>query len=68
MKQNMGQTDKIIRLSIVVLIMILYFLSVISGTIAIILGVVAIIFAATSFISFCPVYQVLGINTKKKSE
>lgn len=66
MKKNMGIMDRSIRLSLAVLIAILYFTNVIGGTTAIVLGVIAIVFALTSFISFCPLYPLLGINTCKK--
>ncbi|OYU79630.1 MAG: hypothetical protein CFE23_13150 [Flavobacterium sp. BFFFF1] len=65
MKKNMGTTDKTIRIIVAVLIAILYFTGVISGTLAIILGIVAVIFVATSLISFCPLYAILNINTYK---
>ena len=63
MKKNMGNADRIIRFMAAALVAILYFTNVISGTLAIVLGVVAVIFILTSFISFCPVYTLLGINT-----
>lgn len=63
MKKNMGYTDRIIRLSIATLIAVLYVTNVIEGTLAMALGVVAVIFAATSFVNFCPLYSMLGINT-----
>ena len=63
MKKNMGSTDRIIRLSIATLIAVLYFTNVIEGTLAIVLGIAAVIFAATSFVNFCPLYSMLGINT-----
>jgi len=59
----MGSTDRIIRLSIATLIAVLYVTNVIEGTLAMALGVVAVIFAATSFVNFCPLYSMLGINT-----
>ncbi len=68
MKKNMGSTDKMIRIIIAILIAVLYFMNIISGTLAIVLGVFAIIFALTSFISFCPLYLPFGINTSKKNE
>ena len=63
MKKNMGYTDRIIRLSMAALIAVLYVTNVIEGTLAMALGVVAVIFAATSFVNFCPLYSILGINT-----
>lgn len=62
----MGGTDKTIRILVAVVIAILYFTNIISGTLAIVLGILAIIFALTSFISFCPLYVPFGINTSKK--
>jgi hypothetical protein len=67
MKKNMGTLDRIIRFSLVVLIAILYFTEVISGTWAIILGVVAVVFLVTSLIGFCPLYLLFGLSTRKKS-
>jgi hypothetical protein len=67
MKKNMGSLDRIIRMSLVVLIAVLYFANVISGTWAIILGVVAVVFLLTSLFSVCPLYMPFGISTRKKS-
>jgi hypothetical protein len=66
MKKNMGSLDKTIRLIIAIAIAVLYFMKIITGTIALVLLVVAIIFAVTSFINFCPLYTLLGINTNNK--
>lgn len=68
MKKNMGSTDKIIRILIALVIGVLYYTETISGTTAIVLLAFAIIFLITSFISFCPLYLPLGINTCKKKE
>ena len=67
MKKNMGILDRIIRVSLVVLIAILYFTDVISGAWAIILGTVAVVFLVTSLIGFCPLYLPFGLSTRKKS-
>ncbi len=64
----MGTIDKAIRVSIAVLIGILYFTNVLSGTLAIILGVLAGIFVLTSFMSFCPLYLPFNINTFKSKK
>ncbi len=63
MKKNMGSTDRIVRLIAALLIGLLYFTGLISGTVAIILVVLGIVFIATSAISFCPIYRIFGINT-----
>ena len=66
MKKNMGTADKTIRLLVAAVIAVLYFTGNISGTLGTVLLVVAIVFALTSFISFCPLYKPLGINTCSK--
>lgn len=66
MKKNMGSTDKGIRIVVALIIAALYYFNVIEGTLAYILMALAIVFLLTSFISFCPLYLPLGINTCKK--
>ena len=66
MKKNMGPTDKMIRSVIGIIIAILYYSGIITGMLAIVLLAFAILFLLTSFISFCPLYALLGINTNKK--
>ena len=68
MKKNMGNTDKLIRLLFALLIAVLYFTNVITGTLAIILGIVAVVMVLTSLVSFCGLYTVLGINTCKRQD
>ncbi|MEQ3665436.1 MULTISPECIES: DUF2892 domain-containing protein [unclassified Olleya] len=66
MKKNMGALDKSLRVLVAVLIALLYYLNVITGTLAYVLMGIAIIFLITSFINFCPLYTILGINTCKR--
>jgi len=66
MKKNMGLIDRIIRVVIAVVIGILYFTNIISGTLGIILLALAVVFILTSVISFCPLYLPFGLNTGKK--
>lgn len=62
----MGTIDKAVRLALAALILLLYYLNVISGTLAIVLLLVAIIFAVTSIFGVCPLYIPFGISTLKK--
>jgi hypothetical protein len=64
--KNMGSADRIIRLTLVALVVVLYVTGVIGGTLAIILGVLAVVFLVTSLVSFCPLYVPFGISTRKK--
>ena len=66
MKNNMGLADKIIRILIAAVVVILYITNVISGTLAIVLLILSGIFILTSLISFCPLYLPFGISTRKK--
>lgn len=66
MKKNMGTTDKAVRLALAAIILLLYFMNTISGTLAIVLLVVAAILAITSLIGVCPLYIPFGINTLGK--
>ena len=65
MKKNMGGTDRIIRIVAAIVVGVLYYLNVIEGTLAYVLMAVAAIFVLTSFINFCPLYALFGINTCK---
>jgi hypothetical protein len=65
MTKNMSNIDRGLRFLLAIAVAVLYYTNVIGGTTAIILGVVAIIFAVTSFVSFCPLYRILGISTCK---
>ncbi|MBL0331631.1 MAG: DUF2892 domain-containing protein [Chlorobiota bacterium] len=67
MKKNMGNSDKVVRIIVAVVISILYFTNSINGTLGIVLMVLSGIFVITSFISFCPLYLPFGISTRKKS-
>jgi membrane-bound ClpP family serine protease len=63
MKKNMGNTDRIIRTILAIVVAVLYFTNIITGTFGIILLVFAGVFLVTSFISFCPLYTLIGMNT-----
>ncbi|MEJ7779256.1 MAG: DUF2892 domain-containing protein [Daejeonella sp.] len=63
MIKNMGNLDRILRFVIAIVIVALYFMSVISGTTAIILLIVSVAVIITSFIEFCPLYWPFGIRT-----
>jgi hypothetical protein len=65
MKKNMGTIDKVVRIIVALIIVLLYVSNKIEGTTAIVLLVLSGIFILTSFISFCPLYYPFGISTKK---
>ena len=63
MKKNMGSADRIIRLIISAIIVVLFFTKILTGTIGIILLVLAGFFVITSLISTCPLYVPFGLKT-----
>ena len=65
MKKNMGITDRVIRLIIVIGLVTLYFTGVISGIVGTIALVAAVVFTLTSVVSFCPIYALIGTSTCK---
>lgn len=62
MNKNMNQIDKLIRLVLAAIFVTLYVTGVASGAVGIALLILATTFALTGFVSFCPIYAVLGIN------
>lgn len=63
MKKNVGTIDKSIRISIAIVIGVLYVLKIISGSLGTGLLILAVVLLATSAISFCGLYTLFGINT-----
>lgn len=71
MKSNVGTTDKLIRIILALVLGTLFLTNTVSDTLGIVFLIFAIVLIATSFISFCPLYTLLGVNTctinRKKS-
>ena len=65
MKKNIGTIDKVIRSLIAVIVLILYFTHVTSGTLAVIPLILAGVFVVTSLLGFCPLYWLFGLSTRK---
>lgn len=63
MKKNMGSIDRAMRVTLA--IVMLYFVQsqAIEGWTKYILLLLAGVFIITSFVSFCPMYSIFGINT-----
>ena len=63
MKNNMGNTDRIIRVLVAAVIAVLFINNSITGILAYVLLGVGAIFLLTSLVGSCPLYSLLGINT-----
>lgn len=66
MKKNVGNIDKAVRILAAVMIAVLYFTNILSGTVALVLLALAGIFIITAFLNFCPIWWAFGISTRKK--
>lgn len=66
MKKNMGNIDRALRVIVALVVAVLYFTGLISGTVAIILGILAAVFILTSLVGTCPLYLPFGLSTKKE--
>lgn len=64
----MGGLDRLVRLVIALIVIALYYFNVVEGTLAYVLLGLSGIFLMTSFISFCPLYSIFGLNTCKVKE
>jgi hypothetical protein len=68
MKKNMGSADKVIRLLLAALFIILFVFNVVSGFFGYVLLILGLIFILTSLVSFCPLYAMFGIRTCKTKD
>lgn len=62
----MGSADKIIRIILAAVFAVLYFTGTVTGTLGVVLLVLGGVFLATSLVSFCPLYALVGLNTCPK--
>lgn len=65
MKKNVGKTDKMIRLVVAAVIVILLATKTIAlaSTLGTILAVVAVIFTFTALVNWCAIYALIGAST-----
>jgi len=68
MKINIGSTDKLIRLLLAIILILLFYFEVLTDSLGIIALIVALVLTVTSLINFCPLYGIFKINTSKKKE
>ena len=65
MKKNMGNTDRLIRIAIAAVLLIVSLLDFLPSTLNAIVLIFAAILILTSFTSFCGLYTLFGWNTCK---
>lgn len=64
MKKNIGNTDKTIRIALAIVLIVLFTVNVVTGILGYVFLGMAIVLALTSFVSFCPLYRLFGINSR----
>ena len=64
MKRNMGNTDRVVRAIIGIVMMAVGF-GVLDGAAAIAVGVIGVVLFATSLIGWCPLYVPFRFSTRK---
>ena len=67
MKQNIGSTDKYVRLVFGVVLILLVMGCFVTGLLANIAIAAAGIIVVTAMINFCPLYALFGLSSKKGS-
>lgn len=65
MKKNIGTTDKVIRISIATILVLLVATHTVAGLLSTVFLALAAVLVLTSLISFCPLYLPFGIKTCK---
>ncbi len=67
MKANESSTDRIVRVIVGIILIVVGFF-VLKATLGIILGVIGIVLLLTGAVGFCALYPLLKINTAKKTD
>lgn len=65
MKKNIGSTDRFIRIFIAVALLTTFYTDTVTGILGYVMAALAVILILTTFISFCPLYSLIGIDTCK---
>mgnify|MGYP001577411266 CR=1 FL=1 len=68
MKKNMGTIDKVIRVAVAIVFVVLFFTHVVTGVLGYIFLAIAALFLITSIIGVCPLYLPFKISTICKKE
>jgi hypothetical protein len=63
MKKNVGNIDRGVRITLAVVLSVLFFTGTVSGIAGQIMLVAGGVLLATALVSFCPLYALVGLNT-----
>jgi hypothetical protein len=67
MKKNIGSADKIVRLLLAVVGLVVYFTGTVTGIWGLVILIVGVILGLTALINFCPIWAAVGVNTSSKT-
>jgi len=67
MKPNMGRNDRLLRVLIVSVSVVLYLTDVVGGTLGTVLLALSGVSLLTALLGFCPLYLPFGFSTCRKS-
>jgi len=65
MKRNEGSTDRIIRVILGIVLIIIGWLVLGNSTLGVILDIIGVILLITAITGFCAIYRLLGVSTIK---
>jgi|OpeIllAssembly_1097287.scaffolds.fasta_scaffold317304_1 uncharacterized membrane protein len=65
MKKNVGSVDKIVRLLLAAVFILLFIFNAVPVIFGYILLALAVILILTSLLNFCPIWMMFGVNTCK---
>lgn len=68
MTKNLGTVDRVIRLVIAAACAGLIFAGLVQGVLAIVVAVVGVVMLLTMVVSWCPLYGLVGLSTRGKTE
>lgn len=63
MKLNVGNIDRGVRIAISAVLVVLFFMNILTGVLGYIALAVAGIFTLTAIVGFCPLYAIFGMST-----
>ena len=63
MKKNLGRLDRMVRITLAILLGAMFGIGFFGTPAAIVLGILAVVLLATSAMGFCPLYVPLNQNT-----
>lgn len=63
MKTNVGNIDRVLRIAVSVVLVVLFFMDILTGVLGYIGLGVAGVFTLTALVGFCPIYALVGLST-----